>query len=98
MKLLGGSCQKLTNVVSFLALRLQVDLRRRLQERGAEVSWPDLMRDLKQVQSVLIELDGQRYIAFAINSFSLAVLILIAKSFFRPPLTLTLSPRWGERG
>jgi len=24
--------------------------------------------------------------------------ILIAKSFFRPPLTLALSPRWGERG
>ncbi|HLD48715.1 MAG TPA: hypothetical protein VJA64_12890 [Desulfobaccales bacterium] len=48
-------------VASFLALRLEVDLRRRLEERGAEVSWPDLMRDLKQVQSVLIELDGQRY-------------------------------------
>ena len=26
-----------------------------------EVSWPDLMRDLGQVQSVLVELDGQRY-------------------------------------
>jgi len=42
------------------ALRLEVDLQRRLKERGAEVSWFDLMRDLKQVQSVLIELDGQR--------------------------------------
>jgi hypothetical protein len=29
--------------------------------REAKVSWPDLMRDLGQVQSVLVELDGQRY-------------------------------------
>ena len=48
-------------VASFLALRLEVDLQRRLEERGAELSWPDLMRDLQQVQAVLIELDGQRY-------------------------------------
>jgi len=24
--------------------------------------------------------------------------ILVAKSFFLPPLTIALSPRWGERG
>jgi hypothetical protein len=48
-------------VAGFLALRLEVDLQRRLEERGAEVSWPDLMRDLKQVQSVAVELDGRRY-------------------------------------
>lgn len=46
---------------SFLALRLEVDLQARLDQRGAEVSWPDLMRDLKQVQSVIVELDGQSY-------------------------------------
>jgi hypothetical protein len=46
---------------SFLALRLEVDLQRRLEERGVEVSWPDLMRDLQQVQSVIVELDGQSY-------------------------------------
>ena len=39
-------------VASFLALRLEVDLQQRLDERQAEVSWPDLMRDLGQVQSV----------------------------------------------
>jgi len=44
-----------------LALRLEVDLQRRLDQRGAEVSWPDLMRDLQQVQSVIVELDGQPY-------------------------------------
>jgi len=27
-----------------------------------------------------------------------ATYILVAKSFYRPPLTLALSPRWGERG
>ncbi|MDD3579703.1 MAG: hypothetical protein PHW74_01635 [Desulfobacca sp.] len=48
-------------VASFLALRLEVDLQQRLEEREIKVSWPDLMRDLGQVQSVLIELDGNRY-------------------------------------
>jgi hypothetical protein len=46
---------------SFLALRLEVDLQRRLDERAVEVSWPDLMRDLSQVHSVIIDLDGNRY-------------------------------------
>jgi hypothetical protein len=48
-------------VACFLALRLEVDLQRRLDERGIDVSWPDLMRDLAQVQAVTVELDGQRY-------------------------------------
>jgi hypothetical protein len=48
-------------VGSFLALRLEVDLQRRLDEAGVEVAWPDLMRDLGQVHAVTVELDGQRY-------------------------------------
>jgi hypothetical protein len=48
-------------VASFLALRLEVDLQRRLDDRRVTVSWPDLMRDLNQVQAVEVELDGQRY-------------------------------------
>ena len=48
-------------VASFLALRLEVDLQRRLDETKVEVSWPDLMRDLSQVQAVIVDLDGQRY-------------------------------------
>jgi hypothetical protein len=48
-------------VASFLALRLEVDLQHRLDERGIEVSWPDLMRDLSQVQAVQVELDGRGY-------------------------------------
>jgi hypothetical protein len=48
-------------VASFLALRLEVDLQRRLDERGVEVAWPDLMRDLGQVQAVEVTVDGRRY-------------------------------------
>jgi len=48
-------------VASFLALRLEVDLQRRLDERQLEVSWPDLTRDLGQVHAVHVDLDGQRY-------------------------------------
>jgi hypothetical protein len=48
-------------VACFLALRLEVHLQRRLDERGCTASWPDLMRDLAQVQAVDLDLDGERY-------------------------------------
>jgi hypothetical protein len=48
-------------VACFLALRLEVDLQRRLEERGVEVSWPDLMRDLGEVRAVDLTMEGQRY-------------------------------------
>jgi hypothetical protein len=38
-----------------------VDLQRRLVKQGAEISWPGLMRDLQQVQAVIVELDGHNY-------------------------------------
>jgi hypothetical protein len=46
----------------FLALRLEVDLQRRLDERGVPVSWPELMRDLGQLQAVRVDLDGRRFL------------------------------------
>jgi hypothetical protein len=46
-------------VASFLALRLEVDLQRRMDEKGVTVSWPQLMQDLAQVRAVHMELDGQ---------------------------------------
>jgi transposase len=49
-------------VASFLALRLEVDLQRALDERSVEVSWPDLMGDLKQLQSVRMEMNGRNYL------------------------------------
>lgn len=48
-------------VESFLALRLEVDLHRRLEERKITTSWPDLMRDLAQVHAVHVELHGHQY-------------------------------------
>ena len=48
-------------VACFLALRLEVDLQRRLDERSVDVSWPDLMRDLTEVRAVDLTLDDHRY-------------------------------------
>jgi hypothetical protein len=45
----------------FLALRLEVDLQRRLDAKGRTAPWPDLMRDLARLQAVIIDLDGARY-------------------------------------
>ncbi len=45
----------------FLALRLEVDLQRRLDERQVDASWPDLMRDLAEVKAIEVTLDGERY-------------------------------------
>ena len=49
-------------VASFLALRLEVDLQVRLEKKGIETSWPDLMRDLSQFQAVRMSLDGSNYL------------------------------------
>lgn len=49
-------------VAGFLALRLEVDLQRRLDEKGIEVSWPTLMRDMSQVHAVRVNLDGRKYL------------------------------------
>jgi arginine repressor len=43
-------------------LRLEVDLQRRLDRYGIEVSWPTLMRDLSQVQAVHLQIDGRSYL------------------------------------
>jgi hypothetical protein len=48
-------------VASFLALRLEVDLQRRLAARGVQVSGLDLRRDLAQVEAVVVDRDGRRY-------------------------------------
>jgi hypothetical protein len=47
---------------AFLALRLEVDLQRRLDERGVEVSWPTLLRDLASVQAVRVDLGETHYL------------------------------------
>jgi hypothetical protein len=73
---------------SFLALRLEVDLQRRLDEKKVEISWPDLMRDLGQVHSVIVDLEGVRYrlrtsmVGSSYQAFQAAGV--------RPPETVTL--------
>lgn len=65
-------------VASFLALRLEVDLQRRLDEKGLKTPWPDLMADLINVRAVHLELDGNHYIVrtdlegLAYNAFQAA--------------------------
>jgi hypothetical protein len=49
-------------VASFLALRLEVDLQRRMEQTNLSVSWPDLMRDLSQLHAVWVELDAHNYL------------------------------------
>ncbi len=45
----------------FLALRLEVDLQRRLDAKGLAVPWAELMRDLARLEAVIVDLDGTRY-------------------------------------
>jgi hypothetical protein len=45
----------------FLALRLEVDLQRRLDAKDLAAPWPELMRDLARLQAVIVDLDGTRY-------------------------------------
>jgi hypothetical protein len=49
-------------VASFLALRLEVDLQRKLEEKGIDAPWPDLMRDLTEFRAVRMDLDGVPYL------------------------------------
>lgn len=49
-------------VASFLALRLEVDLQRRLEEKGIAAPWPDLMRDLQEFRAVRLDLEGVPYL------------------------------------
>lgn len=49
-------------LASFLALRLEVDLQRALDERSVDIFWPDLMGNLKQLQAVRMEMNGRNYL------------------------------------
>jgi hypothetical protein len=71
----------------FLALRLEVDLQRRLDAQGCAASWPDLMRDLEEVQAVEVELDGQLYrLRTELRGHAFAA---FAAAGVRPPPVLT---------
>jgi hypothetical protein len=77
-------------VASFLALRLEVDLQRRLEEKRIEVSWPDLMRDLKALQAVRLNLDGEGYLVR--TDFEGAAHAAFRAAGVRPPHKVTPLP------
>jgi hypothetical protein len=47
---------------SFLALVLRQELQARLEERGQEVEWADVIGDLDRLQVVEVEQDGKRFL------------------------------------
>jgi len=49
-------------VACFLALRLEMHLARKLSDKGATCSWPQLMHDLSQVQAVRLRLEGKDWL------------------------------------
>jgi transposase len=75
-------------VAGFLALRLEVDLQRRLEDKGIEVSWPTLMRDLGQVHAVHVELDGKNYLLR--TDFNGTAHHAFTAAGVRPPSAVTL--------
>ena len=79
----------------FLALRLEVDLQQRLDERVDTTSWPDLMRDLAEVRAVDVTLDGERFVLRTELRGSASA--AFAAAGVRPPSTVTkLAPRTPE--
>jgi hypothetical protein len=47
---------------SFLALVLRQELQARLKERGHELEWADVIRDLDRLQRIEVEQDGKRFL------------------------------------
>jgi transposase len=47
---------------SFLALVLRQELQSRLEARGQDVEWADVIRDVEQLQVVEVEQDGKRFL------------------------------------
>lgn len=47
---------------SFLALVLRQELQARLEARGQDVEWADLIRDVEELQVVEVEQDGKRFL------------------------------------
>ena len=47
---------------SFLALVLRQELQARLEERGHDLEWADVIQDLDRLQAVEVEQDGKRFL------------------------------------
>jgi len=78
-------------VASFLALRLEVDLMGRLDERSVSISWPTLMLDLSQLQAVHISM-GQDHYRIRTDLAGSSQVVFKALGL-RPPSRLTTLPQ-----
>jgi hypothetical protein len=78
-------------MVCFLALVLEMALRRKVKETGREVRYHDLLLHLSQLVAVELELDGVRYLART-ELVGHADLAFKAVGM-RPPLHVTPLPR-----
>jgi hypothetical protein len=47
---------------SFLALVLRQELQSRLEERGQEFEWADVIQDLERLQAVVVDQEGKRFL------------------------------------
>ena len=47
---------------SYLALLLRQELQSRLEKRGEELEWADVIQDLERLQSTEVEQDGKRFL------------------------------------
>jgi len=47
---------------SYLALLLVIELRRRLREKGEVPPWHEIIRDLRSLQAIKIEIDGKSFL------------------------------------
>ena len=78
-------------VACFLALRLEVDLQHRLDEKGIKTPWRDLMRDLKRAQAVHMDLEDK---SFTIRTDLPGVASTIFQVIgMRPPPRISYIPR-----
>jgi len=74
-------------MASFLALRLEIDLQRRMEQKCSDVSWPELMHDLKQLQAVRFNLDGEGWLVR--TDFQGAAHIAFQAAGVQPPNKVT---------
>lgn len=83
-------------VACFLALRLEVDLQRRLDERGVEGSWHEVLSALDNVRAVDVTLDDQSY-RLRTELHGLAHRVFAAAGVGPPPLVTRLGDRLAQR-
>jgi len=75
----------------FLALVLEMALRRKIRELGEDVRYDDLLLDLSQLKAVDLYLDGTHYLAR--TELAGRAQVAFRAVGVRPPLRVTEMPR-----